>query len=318
MVAVEKFEHRRGFQFSTHATWWIRQAIGRAVINKARTIRLPSHMIELMNALQKAKKQLAKQSGEAPSAGELAVYFGISEKNILEIEEQIRIPSSLDASASEHTETSIGSLLEDTKTQSPEQCTMHRMLKETVRHVLDSLTYREKSIMQMRYGLGDGHPYTLEQTARVFHVTKERIRQIEGRAMRNLQSPDRSRHLLPFADDLAPKKDENNHFQRPPPYEYPSHFANKHTVTRLMYVLCTGGHITKKDIKWLQQKELDSRITWEDEEKTIAATHDFAQIHAIMGPYKASGTMTVHDIEKLVTEISLLAPENTTEPKATY
>jgi len=205
MRAVDKYEHRRGFKFSTYATWWIRQAITRAIADQARTIRIPVHMIETMSKLRNVSKQLLQKLGREPTIEETAKEAGYSleeTKRVLKISRQ---PISLDRPVGESEDSYFGDFIEDNSVESPVNAATNEMLKDKIEGVLKTLTYREREIIKLRYGLGDGYTYTLEEVGRIFKVTRERVRQIEAKAVRKLQHPVRSRQLEGFLDGLKNK-----------------------------------------------------------------------------------------------------------------
>ncbi len=203
MRAVDKYEYRRGYKFSTYATWWIRQAITRAIADQARTIRIPVHMIETMSRLRKVAKQLLQEMGREPTIEETADAAGVSleeTKRVLSISRQ---PISLDRPVGEGDDSYFGDFIEDGGSDSPVSAATSEMLKDKIDTVLKTLTYREREIIKLRYGLGDGYTYTLEEVGRIFKVTRERVRQIEAKAVRKLQHPVRSKQLKGFLDSLA-------------------------------------------------------------------------------------------------------------------
>ncbi|MBN9122000.1 MAG: RNA polymerase sigma factor RpoD [Planctomycetes bacterium] len=205
MRAVDKYEHRRGFKFSTYATWWIRQAITRAIADQARTIRIPVHMIETMSKLRNVSKQLLQTLGREPTIEETAKAAGYTleeTKRVLKISRQ---PISLDRPVGESEDSYFGDFIEDNSVESPVNAATNEMLKDKIEGVLKTLTYREREIIKLRYGLGDGYTYTLEEVGRIFKVTRERVRQIEAKAVRKLQHPVRSRQLEGFLDGLKNK-----------------------------------------------------------------------------------------------------------------
>ena len=203
MRAVDKYEYRRGYKFSTYATWWIRQAITRAIADQARTIRIPVHMIETMSQLRRISKVLVQELGREPTVEELSAASGITleeTKRVLKISRQ---PVSLDRPVGEGDDSFFGDFVQDTRTDSPVSAAATEMLKGKIDCVLKTLTYREREIIKLRYGLGDGYTYTLEEVGRIFKVTRERVRQIEAKAVRKLQHPARSKQLKGFLDRIA-------------------------------------------------------------------------------------------------------------------
>jgi RNA polymerase primary sigma factor len=205
MRAVDKYEHRRGFKFSTYATWWIRQAITRAIADQARTIRIPVHMIETMSKLRNVSKKLLQEMGREPTIEETAKAAGYTleeTKRVLKISRQ---PISLDRPVGESEDSYFGDFIEDNSVENPVNAATNEMLKDKIEGVLKTLTYREREIIKLRYGLGDGYTYTLEEVGRIFKVTRERVRQIEAKAVRKLQHPVRSRQLEGFLDGLKNK-----------------------------------------------------------------------------------------------------------------
>ena len=203
MRAVDKYEYRRGYKFSTYATWWIRQAITRAIADQARTIRIPVHMIETMSKLRKVSKKLLQEKGREPTLEETAEAAGVSLEETRRVMKISRHPISLDRPVGESEDSYFGDFIEDDATESPVNAATSEMLKDKIESVLKTLTYREREIIKLRYGLGDGYTYTLEEVGRIFKVTRERVRQIEAKAVRKLQHPVRSRQLKGFLDQLA-------------------------------------------------------------------------------------------------------------------
>lgn len=201
MRAVDKYEYRRGYKFSTYATWWIRQAITRAIADQARTIRIPVHMIETMSKLRNVSKKLVQQLGREPTIEETAAEAGISCEETKRVLKISRHPISLDRPVGESEDSYFGDFIEDPGAESPVSAATSEMLKDKIEHVLKTLTYREREIIKLRYGLGDGYTYTLEEVGRIFKVTRERVRQIEAKAVRKLQHPVRSRQLEGFVDN---------------------------------------------------------------------------------------------------------------------
>jgi RNA polymerase primary sigma factor len=200
MRAVDKYEYRRGYKFSTYATWWIRQAITRAIADQARTIRIPVHMIETMSKLRNVSKKLLQEMGREPTVEETAKAAGFSIEETRRVLKISRHPISLDRPVGESEDSYFGDFIEDHGADSPVSSASHEMLKDKIEGVLKTLTYREREIIKLRYGLGDGYTYTLEEVGRIFKVTRERVRQIEAKAVRKLQHPVRSRQLEGFLD----------------------------------------------------------------------------------------------------------------------
>jgi len=204
MRAVDKYEYRRGYKFSTYATWWIRQAITRAIADQARTIRIPVHMIETMSKLRRVNKRLLQENGYEPTIEETADAAGVSLEEARRVMKISRHPISLDRPVGESEDSFFGEFIEDHGTDSPVNTAASEMLKDKIDNVLKTLTYREREIIKLRYGLGDGYTYTLEEVGRIFKVTRERVRQIEAKAVRKLQHPVRSKQLKGFLEGLMP------------------------------------------------------------------------------------------------------------------
>ena len=200
MRAVDKYEYRRGYKFSTYATWWIRQAITRAIADQARTIRIPVHMIETMSKLRNISKRFLQETGREPTIEELSDEAKLPVAEVRRVMKISRHPISLDRPVGESEDSYFGDFIEDETAESPVTAATQEMLKNKIDHVLKTLTYREREIIKLRYGIGDGQTYTLEEVGRIFRVTRERVRQIEAKAIRKLQHPVRSRKLEGFLD----------------------------------------------------------------------------------------------------------------------
>jgi RNA polymerase primary sigma factor len=203
MRAVDKYEYRRGYKFSTYATWWIRQAITRAIADQARTIRIPVHMIETMSKLRNVSKKLLQEKGREPTIEETARAANITVEETRRVMKISRHPISLDRPVGESEDSYFGDFIEDEAAESPINAATQEMLKDKIDAVLKTLTYREREIIKLRYGLGDGYTYTLEEVGRIFKVTRERVRQIEAKAVRKLQHPVRSRQLEGFLESTG-------------------------------------------------------------------------------------------------------------------
>ena len=205
MRAVDKYEYRRGYKFSTYATWWIRQAITRAIADHARTIRIPVHMIETMSKLRNISKMLMQELGREPTIEEIAKKAKMSVSETRRVLKISRHPISLDRPVGESEDSYFGDFIEDEKAENPVESATQEMLKDKIEQVLKTLTYREREIIKLRYGIGDGYTYTLEEVGRIFKVTRERVRQVEAKAIRKLQHPVRARKLEGFLPGGQPQ-----------------------------------------------------------------------------------------------------------------
>ena len=203
MKAVDKFEYRRGYKFSTYATWWIRQAITRSIADQARTIRIPVHMIETINKMNRISRQILQETGNEPDPATLAEKMEMPEEKIRKILKISKEPISMETPIGDDDDSHLGDFIEDNATLAPAEAALYSSLRDATKEVLDSLTPREAKVLRMRFGIGMNTDHTLEEVGKQFDVTRERIRQIEAKALRKLRPPSRSERLRSFLDNEA-------------------------------------------------------------------------------------------------------------------
>lgn len=301
MRGVDKYEHRRGYKFSTYATWWIRQVITHAIADKAKTIRVPVHMLKELSAFRSTVKHLAQKLGKDPNDKEIADAMGITVEKVQEIRQFSTLPVSLNTPIGESASGSLGNVIEDTSVKTPHHGAMLLMLKDKVEEVLKTLTYREREIIKLRYGLGDGYCYTLAQVGHIFKITRERVRQIERKTIRKMQDPRRALLLAGFLD--ANENGELESYIPDAPYKYPPIISSKNPTTRISYVLATESRFTKKDYGWLEQRGLVSKISWADKDLHQVFPHSNEDIVKLLGPHKEMGRMTAESVGRTVASL---------------